>query len=157
MSFMQRMGNWKTVKRNIERWTRDFDDAKNMFSIRVRFPPSSIGPSVSGTSAPFSVPFISSALSSLSSNAALTYSLADFSTHIRNNEDIANIAIHTLIRRKDLKGVKHEFLIFHGTTTAGQDVWIRMERAAKQDYTMFNLKSISSVFPANDTVCPQFS
>lgn len=152
---LERTGRIKWLQRQLDALSRQFDDARNMFSVRVTFgtaASSNAGSIFSSTSTVVAPSGSGSSLGSLSGNAALRFSLSDFSAHIRENPDVANIALHKLIRRKDHKGVRHEFLIFYGTTPAGQDVWMRMERAARQDYTAIRLKSVSSVFPANDTV-----
>lgn len=151
---LERIGRIRVLQRRLDSLSRQFDDARNMFSVRVRFgtTSSSAGSLFSSTSTVVAPSSGGSSLGSLSGKAALRFSLSDFSAHIRENPDVANIALHKLIRRKDHKGVRHEFLIFYGTTPTGQDVWMRMERAARQDYTAIRLKSVSSVFPANDTV-----
>lgn len=57
--------------------------------------------------------------------------------------------ILSLMRRKDVRGVKHEFLVMRAQEPRGRIIWIRMERAANR--TQPGLGALVSKFPARDT------
>jgi hypothetical protein len=58
--------------------------------------------------------------------------------------------ISSLARRKETRGVKHEFLVMRICGPRGVDLWLRVERAAKHAQSW--IRSLSSRFPAKDTV-----
>jgi hypothetical protein len=58
--------------------------------------------------------------------------------------------ILSLMRRKEVRGVKHEFLVMRAQEPRGRIIWIRMERAANR--TQPGLGALISKFPARDTV-----
>jgi hypothetical protein len=60
--------------------------------------------------------------------------------------------IRKIVRRKQKKGLKHEFLIVEFDAPGGQEVYLRLERAAARNVTGdFTIWSISSIFPPDDT------
>ena len=61
--------------------------------------------------------------------------------------------IRTLKRRKHRSGVRHEFLIIKAESEKTGEFWIRIDRAASTA-SMIALKSLSSLFPAKDSVSP---
>lgn len=58
--------------------------------------------------------------------------------------------ILSLVRRKEIGGVKHEFLVMHALEPSGKQVWLRVERAAKRAPS--GIRTLFSTFPARDTV-----
>lgn len=62
-----------------------------------------------------------------------------------------NALIRTLKRRKHRAGVRHEFLIIKAESDTAGEFWIRLDRAASTA-SMIALRSVSSMFPAKDSV-----
>jgi hypothetical protein len=58
--------------------------------------------------------------------------------------------ILSLVRHKEIHGVKHEFLVMRVRGPRGVNLWLRVERAAKRAQS--GIRSLFSTFPAKDTV-----
>ena len=82
----------------------------------------------------------------------LSFSVEKFRTDILGGTFTEGDAlIRTLKRRKHRSGVRHEFLIIKAESEKTGEFWIRIDRAAA---SMIAPRSLSSLFPAKDSVSP---
>jgi hypothetical protein len=82
----------------------------------------------------------------------LSFSAEKFCADIVNGTFAEGSApIRTLKRRKHRAGVRHEFLIIKAESETAGEFWIRLDRAASTT-SMMALRSLSSLFPAKDSV-----
>lgn len=83
----------------------------------------------------------------------LSFSVERFCSDIQEGTFSEGSAIiRVLKRRKARTGLKHEFLILKAISATSGEFWVRIDRAASQSGG-FSLTSVSSLFPAKDSVC----
>jgi len=99
-------------------------------------------------------------MASISDSSGYPVSIADLCNHIKANPSSSAAHMGDLIWYKELEGVQHEFLVIEVQDGKGGVLWVRLERAAKRNYSKgrsllerlwMRSRSISSVFPANDS------
>jgi hypothetical protein len=86
-----------------------------------------------------------------SSRMQFPITLPQLCSHLESSSLLEGTRLDQIIRMKERRGVKHEFLIVKMTIAhpRGRIVWLRLERSAKARSTMW---SIMSEFPSNDMV-----
>jgi hypothetical protein len=98
------------------------------------------------------VSFSADLLNLCSSDYEWSMPLEDFCDRLEFSPFSSVSKIHRIIRRKEINGLRHEFLLLEAEILPHRVIWLRLERAAKRDHANdFTLVSFSSRFPSDDT------
>jgi hypothetical protein len=98
------------------------------------------------------VSFSADLLNLSSSDYEWSMPLEDFCDRLEFSPFSSVSKIPRIIRRKEISGLRHEFLLLEAEILTGRVIWLRLERAAKRDHASdFTLVSFSSRFPSDDT------
>jgi hypothetical protein len=83
-------------------------------------------------------------------------SISDLCHHLESSSLLSSAVIRRIVHRKEITGVKHEFLLLevHVTSVSRGNhvIWLRLERSAKIRQKGMRFWSFLSEFPSNDTV-----
>jgi hypothetical protein len=97
--------------------------------------------------------FFSFTISNLSCmTGELSMPLSSLCARLEDSRISDGSSVSKLIRRREIKGLQHEFLLVEAMLSDGQAIWLRLERAAvRRPSREFTFRSVSMVFPPDDT------
>jgi len=76
--------------------------------------------------------------------------LSQNSAFIDSRPDYQNAEILFLTRRKELDGIKQEFVIIKALHNDGAETWVKLQRAAPSSRSVFRLGSLHNMINAKD-------